>query len=319
MSKTIKAFENDVRKGLTTFPKHLPSKYIYDAKGDKLFQDIMQMPEYYLTNCEFEILDNSKKEICELFSKDGEFDLVELGAGDGQKTKILLKELAANSTAFSYLPIDISKNSLDNLSSALSKEIPGMKIETLQGLYFDVLSHIASLRHRKKVILFLGSNIGNLLHDKAITFLHTIQKNMQNQDMLFIGFDQIKNPQTILNAYNDKAGITAAFNKNMLVRINSTFDGDFNLDEFLHWESYNPESGTAMSYLVSKKDQTVCIKALELEIHFKKWESIHMEISQKYDDTIVEWLAEQSGLNVLKHFSDVKGFYKNYVFTKKQN
>ncbi len=316
MSKTNAQFKDDVIKGLTSYPKHLPSKYIYDEKGDKLFQRIMDMPEYYLTNCEFAILDIHKKELSELFAKDGHFDLIELGAGDGKKTKILLKELVENSKQFTYLPIDISINSLTNLKASLAEEIPEVDIQIMQGTYFEVLHHIATLRDRKKVILLLGSNIGNLLHPKAIDFLKTIRNNMEKEDMLFIGFDQKKNPQTILDAYNDPSGITAAFNKNLLHRINSTFNANFDADNFLHWETYNPETGTAMSYLVSKMEQTVDIKDFGIQVDFNQWETIHVEISQKYDDKIVQWLAEQSGLCAVNSFADTKMYYKNYIFKK---
>lgn len=316
MSKTNTQFKEDVIEGLTSYPKRLPSKYIYDEKGDKLFQDIMDMPEYYLTNCEFEILDIHKKELSEVFSQDGHFDLIELGAGDGKKTKILLKELAENAKKFSYLPIDISINSLENLKASLEKELPDVEVQIMQGMYFKVLHHIASLRHRKKVILFLGSNIGNLLHPKAIDFLKTIRNDMEKDDMLFIGFDQKKNPQTILDAYDDPSGITEAFNKNLLTRINSTFNANFDVDAFMHWETYNPETGTAMSYLVSKIEQSVDIKDLDLQVHFNQWETIHVEISQKYDDKVVDWLAEESGLNVVQSFADSKGYYKNYIFKR---
>jgi len=319
MSKTNTQFKEDVITGLTSFPKHLPSKYIYDEKGDKLFQDIMAMPEYYLTDCEFEILLSYKTELSTLFAKDGHFDLIELGAGDGKKTKILLQDLVDTSKAFSYFPIDISLNSLNNLKASLQKEIPEVDVEIMQGTYFEVLNHIATLRHRKKVILFLGSNIGNLLHPKAIDFLKGIQENMEKDDMLFIGFDQKKHPRTVLDAYNDGSGITEAFNKNLLTRINSTFGANFNLNNFLHWETYNPETGTAMSYLVSKTKQVVDIKELDLQVDFKAWETIHVEISQKYDDAVVKWLAEQSGLQVLKHFADKKNYYKNYIFVKSDN
>jgi dimethylhistidine N-methyltransferase len=316
MSKIHNSFREDVIKGLTSFPKSLPSKYIYDKNGDKLFQNIMAMPEYYLTNCEFEILDRHKVAICKAFAKDGDFDLIELGAGDGKKTKILLKELIEQNSDFSYLPIDISKSVLEVLADSISVEIPKVKIETKQGTYFEVLSELDQYRHRKKVILFLGSNIGNLLHENAIKFLKAIRKNMHDNDMLFIGFDQKKNPQTILDAYDDQSGITERFNKNLLLRINKTFIADFNPDHFLHWETYNPETGTAMSYLVSKIEQKVEIKGLSLHVDFKAWETIHIEISQKYDEEIIEWLAKESGLKVYSSYTDTQSYFKNYVFVK---
>ncbi len=165
------AFEEDVHVGLTTYPKYLLSKYIYDKKGDKLFQDIMNLPEYYLTNCEFNILNDNTKEIVDIFKGDHGFDLIELGAGDGKKTKLLLKELVEQEINFNYLPIDISENSLKELETSLKNEIPEVQVQTQQGTYFKTLEKLADYNSRKKVILVLGSNIGNLLHKDAIDFL----------------------------------------------------------------------------------------------------------------------------------------------------
>src|SRR5690625_1152651 len=310
----LEKFKKEVKAGLTSFPKSLPSKYFYDETGDKLFQKIMEMPEYYLTRCEFNILEKHKSVLAEYFTAENGFDLIELGAGDGKKTKILLRYLVENKMDFDYLPIDISQHSLAELEKSILKEIPKVKMKTLQGAYFTVLGKLADYTKRKKVILVLGSNIGNLKHKKAIRFLKNIQQTMQKGDLLFMGFDQKKNPQTILDAYNDKTGITAAFNKNILNRINKQLDGNFNIDDFLHWETYNPESGTAKSFLVSKKAQKINILALNLEVNFKAWESIHVEISQKYDDEVVGWLANQAGLKIKKCFSDDQEYYKNYLF-----
>lgn len=311
-------FQEEVYRGLTDFPKHLSSKYFYDAIGDKLFQDIMQMPEYYLTDCEFEILSTHAKEICSLFKSDSEtFNLIELGAGDGKKTKVLLKYLSENSINFTYQPIDISQNVLCFLENSITEELPAVHIETIQGTYFEALKRAAKSNDARKVILFLGSNIGNLLHGQAIDFMISVQELMTDDDLFFVGFDQKKNPQTILNAYNDETGITAAFNKNVLTRINTELEGNFDIDNFLHWEVYDPETGTAKSYLVSKEEQSVQINALDLKIDFKPWETIHTEISQKYDDKIVTWLAEKAGLQIETQFTDSRNQYKNYVFKKK--
>jgi len=319
-TKTItytSTFEEDVIKGLTSFPKSLSSKYFYDKKGDKLFQDIMAMPTYYLTNSEFEIISSQKEAISTAFQGENGFDLIELGAGDGKKTKVLLKYLAEQNIDFSYLPIDISQNVLDGLKESVEKEIPGIDIRPQQGTYFEVLEDLASYNSRKKVIMVLGSNIGNLLHPKAIEFLANIREGMNIDDQLFMGFDQKKNPQTILDAYNDKEGITAAFNKNVLHRINRELDANFDVDQFTHWEVYDPETGTAKSYLVSKKEQHIRINKLELDVNFKAWETIHTEISQKYDDAVVTWLADEAGLQIADQFVDTKGYYKNYLFIKK--
>ena len=295
----------------------MSSKYFYDAKGDALFQDIMNMPEYYLTDAEYDIFITQKEAISQLFTQDhSSFDLVELGAGDGKKTKILLKHFNEKGIAFQYLPIDISQNALDQLGNSLQRELPEIRVQSIQGTYFEALERVTEIQKNRKVILFLGSNIGNLLHTQAIDFLKNVQELMSEDDLFFVGFDQKKNPQTILDAYNDSEGITAAFNKNILTRINLELGGDFNLDKFLHWEVYDPESGTAKSYLVSKEQQAVTIEQLELKIDFNQWETIHTEISQKYDDRTIRWLAEKSGLTIVAQFSDSKNQYKNYIFKK---
>lgn len=310
-------FKQEVYDGLTAYPKFLSSKYIYDKAGDKLFQDIMKMPEYYLTDTEFNILETYKGQLATIFSNGSQkFHLIEMGAGDGKKTKILLHHFTEKNLNFTYRPIDISQNALDSLQTNLKEEIPALITEPLQGTYFETLNRFNLATDERKVILFLGSNIGNLLHEKAIEFLSQIKDYMQANDLLFIGFDQKKNPQTILDAYNDATGITEAFNKNLLVRINRELGGNFEVDAFTHWEVYDPESGTAKSYLVAKSPQQVRIEKLGLDISFDAYETIHTEISQKYDDRTVNWLAEQSGLKVLEEFSDQENYYKNYLFTK---
>lgn len=311
------AFKKDVYEGLKTFPKFLSSKYIYDRTGDKLFQDIMNLEEYYLTDCEFEILNSFKNEIASLFEeKVNGFDLIELGAGDGKKTKVLLKHFTDRGFLFRYKPIDISQNAIDQLEANLINEIPGIKVAPEKGEYFEVLERIKAHDSRKKVIMVLGSNIGNLLHPKAIEFLSKLKDSMTPGDILFMGFDLKKDPQTVLDAYNDKDGVTAAFNKNLLHRINRELGGNFNPDKFKHWEVYDPESGTAKSYLVATEPMIVKITGIDLEIKFEAWETIHTEISQKYTEKVIQWLASESGLRIVDSFSDSKSYYSNYAFEK---
>lgn len=310
-------FKNDVREGLTHHPKYLYSKYIYDTKGDKLFQDIMAMPEYYLTRCEFEVLSTYTKEIASLFfGKTDGFDLIELGAGDGKKTKILLEYLAQTNQNFTYKPIDISQNAINLLTEDLKQVLPTVDVDPEKGEYFEVLERLQKYKMRKKVIMVLGSNIGNLLHPRAIDFLTKLKNTMNPDDLLFMGFDQKKQPDIILDAYNDATGITAAFNKNLLHRLNREMGANFEVDNFKHWETYDPESGTAKSFLVAQKAMDVFIEALDLSISFEAWETIHTEISQKYDDRTVAWLANESGLQIETSFEDSKGYYKNYAFKK---
>lgn len=311
------AFKNEVFNGLSSFPKHLSSKYFYDKKGDKLFQEIMAMPDYYLTRCEFDIISNNTTEIGELFRENEKgLDLIELGAGNGKKTKVLLKYMVENNFNFTYKPIDISENAVEMLSKNLSQEMPTLPVKAEVGEYFEVLERLKGFNRRKKVIMVLGSNIGNLRHPKAIEFLTRLQDAMLPEDLLFMGFDQKKNPQTILNAYNDETGITAAFNKNILTRINRELDGNFEVEKFKHWETYNPETGTAKSFLVATEAMQATVGKIQLSISFDQWETIHTEISQKYDDKIVNWLAKEAGLKIETSFGDKKEYYKNYAFKK---
>ncbi|MBC2838914.1 L-histidine N(alpha)-methyltransferase [Robiginitalea sp. SC105] len=318
--QATEAFARDVREGLTRFPKSLPSRYIYDARGDALFQKIMEMPEYYLTGCETAILNRHKSDIAARFCERGSpFDLVELGAGDGKKTRILLRELLEENRSFRYMPVDISGSALQSLAGKLGEELPELEMKPWQGTYFEVLRQLDQMKDRHKVILFMGSNIGNLLHPQAVDFLTRLRRALSGGDQLLIGFDQKKDPATILAAYNDPAGITAAFNKNVLERINRELGGEFDTEKFRHWEVYDPESGTAKSYLVAQEDMQVRIGALHLEVALKQWETIHTEISQKYDDEVVRWLAGEAGLEVVDQYADPKGYYKNYLFRRAKN
>lgn len=316
--KTLSAFQKDVSEGLTRFPKQLSSRFIYDRFGDRLFQQIMAMPEYYLTDCEYEIISKNTTTIGELFrNRENGLDLIELGAGDGKKTKVLLKYMASNKFNFVYKPIDISENALQQLTANLAEEIPSLSVDPEEGEYFEVLERLKGYNKRKKVIMVLGSNIGNLSHPQAVDFLSKLQDTLLSEDLLFMGFDQKKDPQIILDAYNDKTGITAAFNKNLLHRINRDLGGNFDVDKFKHWEIYNPETGTAESFLIAQEPMNVFIEDLGLEVVFQKWETIHVEISQKYDDATVEWLALQSNLEIVTSYSDEREYYKNYIFKKK--
>lgn len=310
-------FENHVKEGLSVFPKYLSSKYIYDDKGDALFQQIMNLPEYYLTNAEYNILNNYKTEISDLFNDARGFDLIELGAGDGKKTKVLLGELVNKNRDFTYIPIDISQNAINGLTKSLATTWPAMNIQGEQGTYFNVLERLAQYNTRPKLILVLGSNIGNLTHPEAIDFLHKLGNMLAPEDMLFMGFDQKKDPLRIQNAYADSKGITQEFNRNLLHRINKEMDGNFPVNSFEHWEAYDPETGTAKSYLLATEPCNVQIRKLDLEVSFKKWETIHTEISQKYDDDVVAWLASEANLSIDRIFEDDDMLYKDYLFTKK--
>lgn len=308
-------FAKDIADGLARTPKKLSSKYFYNKKGDKLFQEIMNMPEYYLTNCEYDIFDQQKANILNALGTE-RFSLIELGAGDGTKTKILLEYFLQQKSDFQYLPIDISQNALDLLESDLNKNFPQLNVEPMQGDYFEVLESLDDPTLGRKVVLFLGSNIGNFEPENAQVFLTALANKLNPNDMILIGVDLKKNPQTILNAYNDPAGITAAFNLNLLDRINQELGGDFVIDNYQHWESYNPATGATRSYILSKTKQSVTIEAIGKTFHFDEWEAIDVELSQKYSLREMEKLAHSTGFEIVKHFTDDRKYFVDSLWIR---
>lgn len=306
----IKRFAEDVREGLSSEPKYLQSKYFYDEVGDYLFQQIMELEEYYLTACETEIFENNKNAILDCFSNGDEvFDLIEFGAGDGMKTKILLNHFVDNNVNFNYIPIDISKSVLVSLTKDLNDSLPELVINPICDDYFHALEELNKIDYNKKIILFLGSNIGNFRGDNAIPFLKHLGADMSNKDQLFIGFDLMKDPRIILNAYNDKKGITSEFNLNLLDRINNELGGNFIRKNFIHYPSYNPITGETKSYLISLTHQTVWLERLSQSFTFEKWEPIFTEVSQKYSLKDIDHLANHSGFRVEKNFFDNKNYF----------
>jgi dimethylhistidine N-methyltransferase len=305
----LSTFAVDIEDGLSRYPKQLSSKYFYDERGDLLFQEIMAMPEYYLTNCEYEIFTTQKADILAALG-DQPFDLIELGAGDGTKTKILLDHFLKAGADFTYRPIDISPSVLQTLKNTCSLELPDLSFKAEVGDYLEALYRIQSEHNdHRKVILFLGGNIGNFPLADAQNFVKELAKCMDSGDLLLTGFDLKKDPALILQAYNDPAGITAAFNLNLLSRINKELGGEFDLDQFIHWETYNPLNGEARSYIVSKVVQTVNIEQLQLSVHFDAWEAIAVEVSAKYNQRDIASLAQQAGFKVREHFVDSKNYF----------
>lgn len=312
-------FYDDVIAGLATMPKRLDSKYFYDAIGDVLFQGIMNSPEYYLTNCELEIFSNQVDVITRLILADNDegFDLIELGAGDATKSTYLLGYLMKQDVDFTYLPIDISANVIRLLDNELSKKLPGLKFEGLNGDYFDMLTKAATLSDKRKVVLFMGSNIGNMPVDKAEQFCKELRRHLSPGDIAIIGFDLKKNPQTILNAYNDKAGVTKQFNLNLLTRINRELDADFMVDQFEHYPTYDPETGACKSFLISCCEQNVHFRSSGKTIHFHKDEYVHMEISQKFTLQQIKDMAVNTGFSPIKYLFDDKEWFTDAVWVAK--
>ncbi|WP_346318511.1 L-histidine N(alpha)-methyltransferase [Chitinophaga sp. YIM B06452] len=311
--KQLPAFEKDVLEGLKEVPKRLHSKYFYDAKGDALFQQIMHCPEYYLTRCEMEILRGQAGEIAQTLRQHAPvFDLVELGAGDASKSFHLLKELLRTGAMDTYFPIDISRNIIAQLQQSLPAKLPGLTVQGLNGEYMEMLQAAQRFTGRPKLVMFMGSSIGNFTPAEAVQFCTRLRQQLQPGDLLMIGFDLRKNPQTILDAYNDKAGITRAFNLNLLERINRELDGDFDLSQFEHFPIYDPLTGSCRSFLISLKEQAVHISGQT--IRFAANEPLFMEISQKYTVEEINELASRSGFRPVEFFYDSKRWFTDVLW-----
>ena len=307
-------FKIDVQAGLAANPKTLPSKYFYDTAGDALFVQIMEMPEYYLTDAEMEIFTEQTTEIIEALdlSTDTYFELIELGAGDGSKTKKLLMKLTEAQYSFSYIPVDISHNALTRLCEALETEIPSLKVESRQGDYFEILKTLKNTHH-KKVLLFLGSSIGNMLDNVAADFIYKLGENLQPGDKLLLGVDLIKGEEIVLPAYNDATGITSAFNLNLLTRINRELNANFDLSKFKHKPAYTKAEGVAKSYLESTTSQDVYIGAIGKTYHFYEGETIHTEISRKYSDAIIEKIISDTDFTITTMLQDSRNYFGDFI------
>ena len=311
------AFAEDVQAGLSSAPKYLSSKYFYDDEGSRLFQKIMELPEYYLTRAEFEIFSTRQAEIFAWFNQNEKgFDLIELGAGDGTKTAVLIDYFLAQNADFTYSPIDISQEAVDILSGKFAAKFPDLKMNAKTGDYFRILETLKSESSRPKILLFLGSNIGNFSPEHALNFFRSLHDVMNDGDLLFVGFDLQKDPRVIVAAYDDAAGVTAEFNLNLLRRINRELGANFDLDNFSHYALYRPNECAARSFLISREKQTVKIEALNRSFDFAAWEPIFMEISQKYSSQMIETLAENAGFTVSQNFFDAKKYFTDSLWRK---
>lgn len=311
----LSAFASDVKRGLSAANKHLSSRYFYDDRGSAIFQDIMKMPEYYPTACEFEILSLQSSEIIASLAFEGPFQIVEFGAGDGVKTRQLLKQLMQERRAFSYVPIDISAKAIDDLVKNMQTNLPGIDIQPRIGDYFEVMQSLAE-EDVPCLFLFLGSNIGNYTNQDALDLLAKFYTHMKSGDKLLTGFDLQKHPGVIRDAYNDAQGITREFNLNLLRRMNRELSANFQIDQFDFYSHYDPTNGEVRSYLVSLKPQSVDIKAVDETFQFERNELIWTELSKKYRIQDIEQMALETAFGVVRHFIDCKHYFADSLWQK---
>ncbi len=297
-------FAVDVLVGLTERPKRLSSRWFYDAEGSRLFEEICEQPEYYLTRAEHEVLEHHGAEI--LAEVHGQaFDLVDLGAGDGRKTSLLLDRLQRSGAEVTFVPIDVSESAMEGLVSMSRQRFPDVPVDGLVSDYMTGLDWLAREGSgRRKLTLFLGSNIGNFDTRRARQFLRRLWHALEPGDLVLLGFDLKKDIDTLLAAYNDAAGTTKAFNLNLLRRINDELGADFDLERFSHFGTYNVFSGAMESYLMSLARQTVRIEALQRDFEFAPFEPILTEYSFKYLDEDVTRMAAETGFTIVRRFWD---------------
>jgi len=296
-------FAEDVRRGLTATPKSLSPKYFYDELGSQLFDAICLTPEYYLTRAENEIIERYADEIAG--SIGGDKILLEMGSGSASKTRLIIEALLKQQSNLLFMPVDISESALESSSRILLQSFPRLSIEAYAAEYFEALAVLSERQLRRRTLaLFLGSNISNFGREEAPKFLRALRRVLKTGDALLLGADLKKDRSVLEPAYDDALGLTAAFNLNLLARVNRELDGNFNLRAFKHHAFYNDEIGRVEIYIESIPAQTVNIGKLNLEVRFDAGERIHTENSYKYDLSGIAQLANDSGYTCTRTWLD---------------
>lgn len=315
------AFAQDIHQGLTADQKYIPCQYFYDERGSWLFQQIMQLPEYYLTACETQLLEQHQGELLEAFcAGDRSFNLIDLGAGDATKTKSLISPYVKHGVDFTYTPVDLAPSILSALSDSLDAVYEdSLNYQAMNADYWEAMEVLKSSGSQaRKVVLFLGANIGNFITEESIAFLQRLKTYLEPGDLVLVGFDLKKRPEIIYKAYLDTKGTTAAFNLNLLHRINRELGGSFKPNYFRFYPTYNPQTGVLSSYLVAQKEQDVRIEGLDLTIHFDQWEAIHTEISCKHTQIDIEDLAIAAGYRIQAQYTDKKAYFTDVLLSVEQ-
>ena len=295
-----RSFAEDVRDGLQRSPKQLQPWYFYDSLGSALFAAICELPEYTITRAETEIFRRHSAAIARALRSPER--IVELGSGDAHKTRQLIEAVLARQPRLTYVPIDVDGVLLESTSRDLLVRYPSLRVDAICGDYRQIASLIA--RGPKTVVFFIGSSIGNLDPEAAAATLHEIRRALNAGDSLFLGADLQKPKAQVEPAYNDALGVTAAFNLNLLARINRQLGGHFDLSKFAHRAFLNEDEKRIEMHLVSLERQTVAIDTLHLQVSFEKSESIHTENSYKYAESDLEALARGAGFAIEERWSD---------------
>jgi dimethylhistidine N-methyltransferase len=292
-----------VLHGLGRRQKALPPWLLYDREGSRLFEEITLLPEYYPTRVERSIFEGQGANIVRAARGGEDLVVLELGAGTAEKTRVLLAALVAAQGSCTYVPIDVSTSALDLAARAVRRELPEVSVRPVVGTNEEAAPHIEAQRGRK-VVLFIGSSIGNYDLDAAVALLSRIRASLSAGDSLLLGTDLRKDEATLIAAYDDAAGVTAEFNRNVLRRLNRELGADFDLSRFRHVARWNEAASSVEMHLESKVDHTVRVAALDREWAFRRGETIHTESSMKYDDASVDWLLTRSGFTQKTSYED---------------
>jgi L-histidine N-alpha-methyltransferase len=302
------SFADAVRRGLTAKPRTLPCQYFYDAIGSHLFEQICELPEYYLTRTEDAILRDRAAAMVAGWLKPPA--LVELGSGSSTKTRRLIAAALAEYGSLHYVPIDVSPSILEASAHELVRAFPGLRVTAYAGDYHQALARLVTALHGPKLVVFLGSSLGNYDGGAATVLLSEIRRILWPCDRLLLGTDLAKDGAILEAAYDDAQGITARFNRNLLARINRELGGDFELDQFQHQARYRPEAGRVEMHLVSRRDQIVRIPGASLEVRFAAGETIHTENSHKYEVPGLLRLARAAGFEEEAAWTDRAGLFR---------
>ncbi|WOP07416.1 L-histidine N(alpha)-methyltransferase [Streptomyces cyaneofuscatus] len=296
---TDAALRADVLSGLTRHPKTLPPKWFYDARGSELFEDITRLPEYYPTRAEREILEERAGEIAAV---SGARTVIELGSGSSEKTRHLLEALDGLE---SYVPVDVSESALTGAAESLLAEHPALSVHALIADFTGGLALPGTPGPR--LVAFLGGTIGNLLPEERAGFLHSVRSLLTPGDALLLGTDLVKDEETLVAAYDDASGVTAAFNKNVLNVVNRELGADFPLDDFEHVAVWNPEQRWIEMRLRARRALTVKIRELDLVVPFEAGEELRTEVSSKFRQEDVREELAAAGLQLAQWWTDAAG------------
>ena len=301
----------EVMRGLTATPKRLSPWLFYDEAGSRLFEAITRLPEYYLTRTERGIFVQYADEML-ASTGNGPLKLIELGAGTAAKTGLLLQAAARRQGTVEYVPIDVSESALDAAKMRLEAEISGVRVEPRVADYTDGIAEIP-VDGARRMVMYIGSSIGNFEPEDAVEVLREVRRRLSPGDWLLLGADRLKDKQTLLRAYDDEAGITAEFNKNVLVRINRELGANFNPRLFRHRARWNEAHSRIEMHLESVTAQMVMVPSLDLEVRFAAGETIHTENSYKFTEESIRRIVERAGFRVERCWTDERAWFGVYL------